>query len=77
MKDEGAIDWWERFSTSRKQAQGGVLEGYQRERGVSCVLREKTKEKNRNVRKKLILKYGKMLFMKKMCANKSMEGGYV
>ncbi len=29
------------------------------------------------VRKILVLKYGKVLFMKKMCANKSMEGSCV
>jgi hypothetical protein len=37
----------------------------------------KEKEKNRSVRKRLILKYGKVLFIKKMCANKSMEGSCV
>jgi hypothetical protein len=34
----------------------------------------KEKEKNGIVRKRLVFKYGKVLFMKKMCANKSMEG---
>jgi hypothetical protein len=37
----------------------------------------KGKEKNGSVRKRLVLKYRKVLFMKKMCANKSMEGSYV
>jgi hypothetical protein len=34
----------------------------------------KAKEKNESVRKRSVVKYGKVLFMKKMCANKSMEG---
>ncbi len=33
----------------------------------------KAKEKNGSVRKKLVLKYEKVLFIKKMCANKSMK----
>jgi hypothetical protein len=45
-------------------------------KNVSCVL-GKRKGKNGSVRKKLILKYGKVFFMKKMCANKSMEGSCV
>ncbi len=43
------------FHWTRKQAQGGVLEGYQGRRGVSCVLGE-SKKKNGNVRKRLVLK---------------------
>jgi hypothetical protein len=41
MKDEGAIDWREGFSTSigqGEQSQGGVLEVYRGEKEVSCVL---------------------------------------
>ncbi len=53
------------------QVQGGVIEAYQRERGVSCVLGRK--RKRMSVRKRLILMCGKVLFMGKMCANKSME----
>jgi hypothetical protein len=34
-------------------------------------------KKHGGVRKILVLKYGKVLFMKKMCANKSMEGSCV
>ncbi len=64
------------FHWTRKQAQGGVLEGYQGGRGVSCVL-GKRKEKNGSVRKRLVLKYGKVLFMKKMRASKNMEGSCV
>jgi len=52
--------------------QGEVMEAYQRERGVSCIF-GKEKEENECVRKKLILMCGKVLFMGKMCANKSME----
>jgi hypothetical protein len=37
----------------------------------------KVKEKNGSVRKRLVLKCGKVLFMKKKCANKSMEGSCV
>ncbi len=64
------------FHWTRKQAQGGVLEGYQRGR-MYLVFWGKEKEKNGSVKKKLILKYGKVFFMKKMCANKSMEGSCV
>jgi hypothetical protein len=35
------------------------------------------KKKNETVRKILVLMCGKVLFMKKMCANKSMEGSCV
>jgi len=37
----------------------------------------KTKEKNGSVRRRLVLMCGKVLFMKKKCANKSMEGSCV
>jgi hypothetical protein len=36
-----------------------------------------SKGENGGVRKRLVLKYGKVLFMEKMCANKSMEGSCV
>jgi hypothetical protein len=79
MKDEGAIDWKEGFPTSigqGKQAQGGVLEGYQKKE-EDLVLWGKAKEKNGSVRRRLVLMCGKVLFMKNMCANKSMEGSCV
>ncbi len=60
----------------KEAAQGGVLEGYQGGEEVSCFLGE-NKGKNGGVRKRLVLKYGKVLFMEKMCANKSMEGSCV
>jgi hypothetical protein len=47
MKDEGAIDWREGFSTSigqGEQSQGGVLEAYRKKRIISCVLWRKGKE---------------------------------
>jgi hypothetical protein len=61
------------FHWTRKQAQGGVLEGY---RGGEeyLVFLGGNKGENGGVRKRLVFKYGKVLFMKKMCANKSMEG---
>ncbi len=37
----------------------------------------KKKGKNGSVKKRLVLKYEKVLFMKKRCANKSMEGSCV
>jgi hypothetical protein len=64
MKDEGAIDWWEGFPTSI--AQGSKLkEGSSRgtkEEGEYFVFWGKAKEKNGSVRKRLVLKYGKVLF---------------
>jgi hypothetical protein len=48
MKDEGAIDWREGFPTSigqGEQSQGGVLEAYRGERGVSCVLWKKKRRR--------------------------------
>ncbi len=47
-----------------------------REKKISYVLVER-KGKIGGVRKILVLKYRKVLFMKKMCANKSMEGSCV
>jgi hypothetical protein len=47
-----------------------------KEREVSYVF-GKEKEENENVRKKLVLMCGRLLFIKKMCANKSMEGSCV
>ncbi len=52
------------------------MEAYQGKRGVSYVL-GKEKEENENVRKKLVLMCGKVLFIEKMCANKNMEGSCV
>jgi hypothetical protein len=37
----------------------------------------KKKEENESVKGKLVLMCGRVLFMEKMCANKSMEGIYV
>jgi hypothetical protein len=49
MKDEGPIDWRERFPTSigqGEQSQGGVFEAYEGEIGVSYVLwKERRKKK--------------------------------
>jgi hypothetical protein len=47
-----------------------------RKKNISYVLVER-KGKIGGVRKILVLKYRKVLFMKKMCANKSMEGSCV
>ncbi len=80
MNDEGAIDWREGFPTSigqGEQSQGGVLEAYRRERGVSCVLWKERRRRKVWKRDKFLC--GKiLLFMKrKICANKSMEGSCV
>jgi hypothetical protein len=58
--------------TSSRRGHGG-LPG---ERGVSCVW-GKEKEENKCVKKILVSMCGNVLFMKKMCANKSMEVSYV
>ncbi len=60
------------FHWTRKQIQAGVLEGYRGERSILFFLGE-SKGENGGVRKRLVLKYGKVLFMGKMCANTSME----
>jgi hypothetical protein len=76
MKDEGAIDWREGFPTSIGQG-SKFKEGSWRgtkEGEKYLVFWGKEKENNGSVRNILVLKYGKVLFMKKMCANKSMEG---
>jgi hypothetical protein len=75
MKYEGAIDWWKEFPTSIGQG-SKLKEGYQGGEEYFVFLRE-SKGENGGVRKRLIFKYGKVLFMKNMCANKSMEGSYV
>jgi hypothetical protein len=75
MKDEETIDWREGFlnfhwtrRTSSRRGHGSLR------KGEGNILRfEKEKEENECVRKKLILMCGKVLFMGKMCANKSME----
>jgi hypothetical protein len=79
MKDEGAIDWWEGFPTSIGQGNKLKEGSWRGTKGEEehFVFGEKTKENNGSVRRRLIFKYGKVLFMKKMCANKSMEGSYV
>ncbi len=79
MKDEGAIDWWEGFPTSIGQGNKLKEGSWKGTKGKEeyLVFWGKEKEKNGSVGKRLVLKYGKVLFMKKMCANKSMEGSYV
>ncbi len=47
-----------------------------KEGGVSYVF-GKEKEENESVRKILVIMCGRLLFIKKMCANKSMEGSCV
>jgi hypothetical protein len=79
MKDEGAIDWWEGFLTSIGQGnklKEGSWKGTKGEEEY-LVFWGKTKKNNESVRKILVLKYGKVLFMKHMCANKNMEGSCV
>jgi hypothetical protein len=75
IKDEKTIDWKEGFPnfhgtrrTSSRRGHGGLP------KGEGSILRfGKEKEENECVRKRLILMCGKVLFMGKMCANKSME----
>ncbi len=69
MKNEGAIGHVSKFKEGSWKGTKGEKE--------YLVFWGKAKEKNGNVRKKLILKYGMVLFMKKMCVNKSMEGSCV
>jgi hypothetical protein len=52
------------------------LGGVPRRKGV-FYFSGKSKGKNGGVRKRLVFKYGKVMFMEKMCANKSMEGSCV
>jgi hypothetical protein len=78
MKDEGAIDWWEEFPISIRQGsklKEGSWRGTKGERSI--LFFGESKRENGGVRKRLVLKYGKVLFMEKMCANKSMEGSCV
>jgi hypothetical protein len=56
-----------------KEGLKGVL---RRERNI-LFFGGKKKEEKRNVKERLVLMCGKVLFMKKMCANKSMEGSCV
>jgi hypothetical protein len=60
----------------KEASSGRGLGGVPRRRGVSCFFGE-DKGENGGVKKKLVLKYGKVLFMEKMCANKNMEGSCV
>jgi hypothetical protein len=48
------------------------MEAYLGEKEVFCVC-GKEKEENENVRKRLLFTCGNVLFMGKMCANKSKE----
>jgi hypothetical protein len=52
------------------------LEGYQRGEEYLVFFGE-SKGENGGVRKRLVFKYGKVLFMEKVCATKSMEGSCV
>jgi hypothetical protein len=52
------------------------LGGVPRRRGISFFFGE-NKGENGGVKKRLVFKYGKVLFMEKMCANKNMEGSCV
>jgi hypothetical protein len=56
-----------------KEGLGG---GPRRERNILC-FGGKKKEENESVKKSLVFMCGKVLFMKKMCVNKSMEGSCV
>jgi hypothetical protein len=55
-----------------KEGLGGVP---RKESSILC-FRGKNEE-NESVRKRLVFMCGKVLFMKKMCANKNMEGSCV
>jgi hypothetical protein len=73
MKDEKAIDRREGFpnfhwirKTSSRRGHGKLTKG----RVVSCVFFLGKKKEKECVREKLILMCEKILFMKKMCANK-------
>jgi hypothetical protein len=80
MKDEGAIDWREGFPnfhwTRRASSRTGLGGVPRRKRNILCFW-EKKKEENESVRNILVLMCGRVLFMKKMCANKNMEGSCV
>jgi hypothetical protein len=70
MKDEETIDWKEIFPNFHwtRRGHGGLA------KGEGNILHFKNKkEENECVKKRLILMCGKVLFMGKMCANKSME----
>jgi hypothetical protein len=75
MKDEGPLIGGKDFQLTNKFKEGS-WRGAKGE-GEYLVFWGKAKEKNGSVRKRLVFKYGKVLFMKKMCANKSMEGSCV
>ncbi len=80
MKNEGAIDWrkgFPNFHWTRRASSRRGLKGAQGGRGVRVFFGGKKKEKNESVRRRLVLMCEKVLFMKKMCANKSMEGSCV
>jgi hypothetical protein len=80
MKDEGAINWrkgFPNFHWTRRASSRRGLRGVPRKERSSCVFGGKKKDDNESVRKRLVLMCGKVLFMKKMCANKSMEGSCV
>ncbi len=75
MKDEETIDWREGFPNfhwtrriSSRRGHGGLPKGE-----GNILLFGKENEENECVRKRFIFMCGKVLFMGKMCANKSME----
>jgi hypothetical protein len=76
MKNEETIDWREGFPnfhwTSSRRGHKGLLKG---KGSILCFGKEN--EENECVRKRLILMCEKVLFMGKMCTNKSMEKGCV
>jgi hypothetical protein len=69
LKDEGSIDWRERFrnfhwtkETSSRKGHGGLP----KEKGVSCV-EKREKEENECVKKRLVLMCGKVFHGKDVC----------
>jgi hypothetical protein len=74
MKDEEAIDWREGFPnfhwTRRTSSRRGHRRLTKRE-VVPCVFFLRKKEENECVKGKLVLMCEIMLFMEKMCANKT------
>jgi hypothetical protein len=74
------IDWREKFPnfywTRRASSMRGLGGVPKRKMSILC-FGGKKKEENESVRRRLIFRCGKVLFMKKMCANKSMEGSCV
>jgi hypothetical protein len=73
MKDEEAIDWRESFQNFHWTRRTSSRRGHARltkRREVSCVFFGRKRRRMNVLEKKLVLMCEKMLFMKKMCANK-------